>query len=369
MERKIILLSLSILIIFLGLQFFKSKVGDIRPVVLPPSKQVEKKPQENQNIPMQINDQRVSVYASNLGSARDLEFSPGGTLLLSIPASGKIISLPDKKVILSGLNKPHGLSFRSGKLFIAEEAKVVRYNWDENNLSATQDKVLFSLPSGGRHFTRTIAFNKEGQMFISVGSTCDVCVEKDPRNGSVMVSDADGGNPRIFAKGLRNAVFIAVNPETNELWGTEMGRDFLGDAEPPDEINIIREGKDYGWPFCFGNKIKDTSFSGSKATPCEATEAPIYEIAAHSAPLGLAFHRGYLYISYHGSWNRSTPIGYKVVRFKVEGNTIKDEQDFITGFLNGSEASARPVDIIFDKEGDMFLSDDKAGVVYKVNLR
>lgn len=373
MQKFFAVIFISILAVGTLAIIIKNKIGDIRPAVLPPversipDEEAKFKDETQINIPINISDSRITIFAKDLGAPRDLEFSPKGTLLVSIPSKGKIVSLPGGKNILTGLGRPHGIAFFDGKFFVVEEQKVVRYFWNEEKLEAVKDKELFSLPKGGNHFTRTIVFNKSGRMFVSIGSTCDVCFEKNPFLASVIVSDSDGNNPRLYAKGLRNSVFITVNPYTDELWATEMGRDFLGDDLPPDEINIIREGADYGWPVCFGNKIKDTKFdSGSKARPCEATEAPIFEIAAHSAPLGLAFHGDYLYAAYHGSWNRSTPIGYKVVRFDVSGNSISNEQDFITGFISGLEAIGRPVDITFDKEGNMFLSDDKAGVVYKI---
>lgn len=387
-------IKLTILIIFLlifagvGLFWGRRKVGDIRPVVFPPGQKTKEEPSE---VPLTLTQGfRIGLFATDLGKARDLEISPGGTLLLSIPATSRLVALPDKngdgvadevKPVLTGLGQPHGLAFFGGKLFVAEETRVVRYSWDEKNLSALLDKVLFSLPKGGRHFTRTLAFGQAGRMFVSIGSTCDVCFEKHPWLGAVVVSDSEGKDPRLWAKGLRNSVFIAVNPQSSELWGTEMGRDFLGDFLPPDEINIIREGRDYGWPLCFGNRVHDTDFDKKvyiqivPQPPCGTTEPPVYEIAAHSAPLGLAFvdspqfpkdWQGDLLVAYHGSWNRSTPIGYKVVRLDVEGEKIVGEEDFISGFLEGSEAIGRPVDLIFDPSGNLFISDDKAGVVYRV---
>lgn len=252
---------------------------------------------------------------------------------------------------------------------------MVRYHFDEENLKAEIDKKLFSLHGGGRHTTRTIDFDRKGQIFVSIGSTCDTCFEKHPWLATVIVSDSEGRNPRLFAKGLRNSVFVKVNPNTQELWGTEMGRDFLGDDLPPDEINIIKEGKDYGWPVCYGDRVYDDKFGQKTPEHCAKTESPIYQIAAHSAPLGLVFidsekfpeqWRGDLLVAYHGSWNRSTPIGYQVVHLKVEENRITGEEDFLTGFLKEASAIGRPVDLEFSKEGDLYLSDGKAGVVYLI---
>ena len=326
----------------------------------------------------------IHQFAEGLGSPRVMKFSPGGTLLVSDIQGNRIIALPDnkhqgaatsQKVVVSSGNHLHGLAFYGGKLYVAEVDKVVRYNWDERTLTASFDKVLFTLPGNNDHNNRTITFDSSGRMYVSVGSTCDVCLESSPLSATVLISDADGNNPRVFAKGLRNAAFTAMNPVTNELWGTEMGRDYLGDNVPPDEINIIRAGADYGWPFCYGNKIFDTNFGRSQTDPCPNTQGPLYEIPAHSAPLGLSFinspqfpgdWQNDLLVAYHGSWNRTVPSGYKIVHMKVVGNQITRVDDFLTGFLQGGMPLARPVDLVFDSLGNLYISDDKAGNIYLV---
>lgn len=414
-KRKIKLPTVIAIVVFLIASLFLINryvgrhVGDIRPALLPASKNIAEiienqsqriqtspagsmQPQtgEAMQIPLQLPPGfRLSIFAKKLGASRDLEFSPQGTLLVSIPGKGSVLALPDKngdgkadtvKVILNGLNKPHGVAFYEGKLFVAEETQVVRYNWDDATLTATRDKVLFQLPRGGNHVTRSLVFNKRGQLFVSLGSTCNVCYEKQEWLAAVITSNKDGENPRLFARGLRNSVFLAVNPNTDKVWAGDMGRDFLGDDLPPEEINIIRDGKNYGWPICYGNKIHDTNFDKNTylRDPCADTEAPIFEYQAHAAPLGLTFvaspqfpkdWQGDLLVAYHGSWNRSTPSGYKVVRLVVKGNAITGSEDFLTGFLQGNEALGRPVDVIFDKQGSLYVSDDKAGVIYKIIRR
>lgn len=368
---------------------------DSLPAVLPPAKVTPKETVEIVNesdlkIPPKFS---LRIFAASLKGARDLELSPQGTILVSQPQEGKVIALPDANgdhkadkqiTVISGLSRPHGLAFYGGKLFIAEETKVSRYKWNEQNLSATLEKKLFDLPKGGRHFTRTMAFDSQGQLFVTIGSTCDVCFENHQFLAAVIVSDFEGNNPRLFAKGLRNAVFITTHPQTGELWGTEMGRDFLGDNLPPDEVNIIKEGRDYGWPLCYGNRVHDTDFDEKvyiqivPQPPCGETEPPVYEICAHCAPLGLQFvtsdkfpkdWQGDLLVAYHGSWNRSTPIGYKVVKINLENDKAAGVEDFITGFLTGSLVVARPVDLIFDQNGALYVSDDKGGFIFKINYQ
>lgn len=375
----IILASLAtvVLAIFIISILIRNKIGDIRPVILPVIK-----PKTGQSVdylkpPVGY---KIGIYAKNLGNARDLTFSPKMTLLVSATADGKIIAMPDKnndgiadesKIILSGLNKPHGIAFYNGRLYVAEENKVSRYEYDENLINAKKDKDIIDLPSGGRHFTRSLVFRND-KMYVSVGSTCDICVEKNPINGSVIEVDPNEGYARIFAEGLRNAVFMTVKDDTKQIFATEMGRDFLGDDLPPDELDIIDKGN-YGWPYCYGDKIVDKKFDTNHN--CSKTVEPLYNIPAHSAPLGLTFissvqmpnqWQNNLLIAYHGSWNRSQPTGYKIVKLVTDDNIVKSTEDFITGFLQGSQVIGRPVDLTFDNQGSLYISDDKAGVIYKM---
>ena len=328
----------------------------------------------------------ISVFAKDLPGARVMALDSLGNMWVSQTSEG-IISLLEvkdgevvsKSKVFSGLNKPHGLAFNTKdpfSLYIAEENKISRTRiYSEGNLEKVVD-----LPGGGRHFTRTILFSSEEKLLISVGSSCDVCEEKDSRRAKILVYDPDLNGLKPFASGLRNAVFMAVNPQTDEVWATEMGRDYLGDNLPPDEINIIKEGKNYGWPICYGKNIHDSSFDKNIyiRNPCqEPFEASSHiDIPAHSAPLGLAFfpkegwpkeYQNDLLVSYHGSWNRTAPTGYKVVRYKLDadGNYLSEE-DFISGWLTKDGALGRPVDILIQPNGTIYISDDKAGVIYKV---
>lgn len=394
--KKAILIVLIFIILLTSLYYFvRNKVGDVRPAILPPKVIVEITPIENKasskvgekpSLPFSLpRGFSIGIFTKGLRGARDLEFTQDGTLLVSQTTEGIIVSLADtnndgtadkRKELLIGLDRPHGLAFRDGKLFVAEESGVSSYEWDEKTWELSNKKLLFSLPAGGRHFTRSLVFDKDGKLYISIGSTCDVCQEKNPFHGSVLISDPAGSTPRIFAAGLRNSVFIALNEKTDEIWATEMGRDMLGDDLPPDEVNIIKEA-DYGWPICYGDKIHDADFDKNVYTedPCLFTQSPVFKIPAHSAPLGLTFinsaqfpqdWQGDLLVAYHGSWNRSIPTGYKVVHMKVKDNKVTSTEDFLTGFLSGSQTLARPVDLVFDKTGSLYISDDKAGYIFKV---
>jgi glucose/arabinose dehydrogenase len=337
----------------------------------------------------------ISVFSENIDGARMIVFSPGGVLLVSESAQGKVVALPDSKHagkaertanVLSGLNEPHGLAFYEGKLYVAENDKVRRYDWDEANLRASNPKALADLPTGGGHSTRSLLFHG-GKMYVSAGSSCNVCIEKDPRRAAVMEFNPDGSGQKVFAKGLRNAVGLAVNPKTGTVWATVNGRDWLGDDLPPEVIvDLGKDGGDFGWPYCYGDRVPDSNFTkpGSETGEdrCQRVIEPKVQMQAHSAPLGLAFYEGSqfpaeyrnnIFVAFHGSWNRSVPTGYKVVRVKLDdkGQPQGGAEDFITGWLAPGEKHkgrwmGRPVGIAFGGDGTMYLSDDAGGVIYRV---
>jgi glucose/arabinose dehydrogenase len=395
---KIFLVSIIVLIV-LGISGYWGfqKIGDVRPALLPASgKLADSFTQNNSNIakgesvdmPLKVADGlQVGLFARGLGKARGMAFSPEGVLLVSdMNGKGTIYALPDKNgdgiadekiVAISGLNNTHGLAFYNNKLYVTEKTKVSRYNWEGANLKASLDKKLFDLPNSEGHYTRTIVFDKTGKMYVSLGSTCNVCIEKDPFLASIIVSDAEGLAPKLYARGLRNSVALAIDPVTQELWGAENGRDLIGDDLPPEEINIIKEGRDYGWPYCYGDRVADISFDATATSRCPETEGMIYGLPAHNAPLGMAFvpenfHPDWkddLVVGLHGSWNRSKPDGYKVVLLERDGNTITGMTDLLSGFIRGSNAEGRPVDVIFDEKGNLYISDDKAGNIYILNKK
>ena len=337
---------------------------------------------------------RISLFTSeSLGPIRFMAFSPDGILFVSLPSTlglykakggGKIFALPDRdkdgkadevKTVLTGLsNLPHGLAFYNGYLYVAEENRVSRYPYQNNGNVGARDIVVENLAGAGEHVSRTIGFSPAGKMYVSVGSSCNVCEERDERRAAILEFNPDGSGYRVFAEGIRNAVGFVFHAITGEIWATENGRDELGDDLPPDEILIVRDGQHYGWPKCYGKRIPDPAFND--AVFCTTTQESVHDIQAHSATLGLRFiqssqfpqeWQGDILVAYHGSWNRSEPTGYKVVRLDVEGNNIVGEEDFISGWLllNGSTVG-RPVDVIFDSEGALYISDDKAGVIYRI---
>jgi len=343
-------------------------------------------PAENEtNMPLKLpSGFRVSIFAKNLPGARVMALDTLGNMWVSRPNANAVtlLEIQEGKVAnqndtLVGLNHPHGLAFDPDEpllLYIGEENKITRVPlYTEGEYQKIAD-----LPSGGGHSTRTLLFGPDKKLLVSIGSSCNVCVERDARRSAIYSLNRDGSDFKEFASGLRNSVFMVQKTGTEEIWATEMGRDLLGDNTPPDEINIIRENKNYGWPYCYGKQIHDSSFdpSGSQADFCRTTEPSLIDIPAHSAPLGLSFinnpiwpaeYQNDLLVSYHGSWNRSVPTGYKVVRHKFDGQgNYSGVEDFLTGWLAGNSARGRPVDILQAPDGKVYISDDRAGVIYLV---
>ena len=392
-----ILIILSSTLILLGI-FFGPNLRGIWTAIRPPVGDISKIIDTQENPLILPRGFSISVYADKLVNPRVMIFDQGGNIIVSVPSEGKVILIPNKSnskinkpiTLLGGLNRPHGLAFYCKddcKLYVAETNAVSVYDYDFNNLTLTNRKKLFDLPSGGNHFSRTLLIENidgEDKLLIAVGSSCNVCNETNMFRAKILSSNLDGNDLKVFSSGLRNSVFMAKNPVSKQIWATEMARDLLGDDIPPDEINIIQQNKNYGWPICYGKNIHDTDFDKNTyiRNPCmEPYEIPSYiDIPAHSAPLGLAFapmglswpeeYKNSLYVAFHGSWNRTVPTGYKVVRYKLDskGEIINENaEDFISGWLTKSGASGRPVDILFDEKLGMFISDDKAGVIYLVS--
>lgn len=403
---KRILIPLAIVLIVLalgGYLVFKEKIGTIN---VP--RDAEVKEDENGETPESLagftmpEGFYMEIFARNVEGARVIELDPKGRLLVSQTSEGRIMALEnndddgeadERFALTSGLKKPHGMAMNCGPtenqcfLYVAESDALSRYpyNAEEPSLGAKEKLISISSGAGDRHFTRHIIFlpsPDENTLLISVGSSCDVCYENDQEHGAVLSYNIETKEKKVYATGLRNATFMTLDPVSGRVFASEMGRDGLGDDIPPDEINIIEEGKNYGWPTCYGKNIHDTDFDKKTyiRNPCmEPFETPSYiDLQAHSAPLGLSFipEEGWpedmwydLLVAYHGSWNRSVPTGYKIVRLKMdtEGN-YSGTEDFITGWLTADgKKLGRPADIKVLSGGTMYISDDEAGVIYRVS--
>jgi glucose/arabinose dehydrogenase len=329
----------------------------------------------------------VSVYAQGIKNARLLRFTPTGDLLVSQPRRGSVTLLerdadgdgrPDGvRELLSDLNRPHGLDLHGEWLYVAETDAVGRIRFDPatRSVSGAFERVITGLPAGGNHWTRTLRFGPDGWMYVSVGSSCNACIEKDERRATLLRFQPDGSQPEIFARGLRNAVGFDWRPSTGELFGTDNGRDMLGDDLPPCELNRIERGGLYGWPYAYGNKVPDPDLGAGHPDEVRESLAPAHAFGAHTAPLGITFlrgghwppaYRGAALVALHGSWNRSEKQGYEVVSLHWGGRGTVTERKFLTGLEIDDDVIGRPVDVAEGPDGAVYISDDYTGRIYRM---
>jgi glucose/arabinose dehydrogenase len=318
----------------------------------------------------------IGVAATGVPSARVLAQSPSGDLVLSQMFEGKVSRLidrdgdgvfEDRSAILRNLEMPHGLAFVGDALYVATSDQILRLDrWSEGSTA----REVAKLPGGGQHLTRTLALGPDGILYVSVGSSCDACTEADGRRASILRMDPNGGPLEPVANGIRNAVGMTWSPY-GQLWVTDNGRNDLGDEIPPDEVNVVRTGADYGWPDCYADRIPVTP--GVPPGQCAGTEPPIFTLPAHIAPLGLTFYetdrappeyRGDLLIALHGSAVRSEPVGYELVRVPMRDGRPQAPSTFVRGWLVDDDSWGRPVFPFVAQDGTLYVSDDKGGVVY-----
>lgn len=353
---------------------------------------------------------KVEYFADSVPGARFMALGSDGAVYVSRPGGrsgpGQVLRLVDtnndgradsQSVALSGLTGPHGLAFHDGYLYVANQREVVRFRLDAGGVpGGAPDTVAHYVFTGG-HSTRTVVFGKDGKMYVTVGSSCNICIEQDSTLAAALQFNPDGSQGRVFSAGLRNAVGMAVHPETGEIWVSSHERDNLQpDFQnlPHEEINILREGGHFGWPYCYGNRIPNPDSvvaAGVAEGRCASTLPPALEIQAHAAPLGMAFlqdatmfpaeYRGDLLLALHGSWNRNFPVGPTVVRVRVRDGKPVSYEEFVTGWQLGTREFAgrggrtgaapvrwgRPADVLVYKDGSVLISDDTRGAIFRVS--
>jgi glucose/arabinose dehydrogenase len=330
----------------------------------------------------------IAVYTAKVPGARALALGAKGTLFVGSRSEGKVYAIVDRNndqqadevlVIASGLRSPNGVAFRAGALYVAEINRVLRFDNIETQLHSPSAPVVVnaSFPDKSHHGWKFIRFGPDGKLYVPVGAPCNVCEEKDPRFASIMRMDPDGSNLEIFARGVRNTVGFDWHPRNGELWFTDNGRDWLGDNQPPDELNRAPQaGLHFGFPYWHGRDTADPEY-GVKRRRDEFI-LPEMELGAHVAALGMRFYTGkmfpasyqeQIFIAEHGSWNRSVPSGYRITLVRLKGNRTDSYETFAEGWLEKGSAWGRPVDLQVMPDGSLLVSDDKAGAIYRISYR
>ncbi|MGH2647137.1 MAG: PQQ-dependent sugar dehydrogenase, partial [Ginsengibacter sp.] len=311
--------------------------------------------------------------------------SPSGTVFVGT-RENKVYAITDANhdgkadkvyMIASGLNTPNGVAFKDGSLFIGTIPTIYRLDNIESKLDNPPAPVVVydKYPTDEHHGARFIAFGPDGKLYVPVGAPCNICEPVTP-HGTITRINPDGTGFEVFATGIRNSVGFAWSPVTKQLWFTDNGRDLLGDDIPSDELNnATQAGMNFGYPYCHEGDILDPEFG--KGKNCSDYTPPAKKLGAHVASLGMRFYTGNMFpaeyknaifIAEHGSWNRSTPIGYRVVVCKMDADgRLTDPIPFAQGWLqNTSTVNGRPVDVDFLQDGSMLVSDDYKGVIYRI---
>ena len=321
----------------------------------------------------------IEVYA-NVPNARAMALAEDGTLFVGSREKGDIYAVTkSKKVIVldHGLQMPAGVDYYKGDLYVSAVSKILKYPDILKHLEGPQHPLVIydKYPTDTWHGWKFIRFGPDGKLYVPVGAPCNVCLKDDPLYASITRINRDGSGLEIIASGVRNTVGFDWDPETGHLWFTDNGRDMLGDDVPPDELNELdRDGEHFGFPFVHGNDIKDPEFWDKRPQDFTWTK-PQLCLPAHVASLGMRFYtgmmfpekyRGGIFIAEHGSWNRASKIGYRVVFVPVKNGKAQGEEVFASGWLQGQDNWGRPDDVLVMPDGSLLVSDDFAGKVYRI---
>ncbi len=311
----------------------------------------------------------------------------GGTLFVGSMQAGKVHAVrfdtdfraQGVTVVASGLQRPVGVAYKDGSLYVSAVSRLLRYDKVEQGLAQPPTAVLVTdrLPTETHHGWKFIAFGPDGKLYVPVGAPCNICEPDPQRYANILRMNADGSGREIVARGVRNSVGFDWQPHTGELWFTDNGRDLLGDDLPPDELNHApRAGMHFGYPYCHGGDLPDPEFGARRS--CEEFAAPAQKLAPHAAALGMRFYTGtmfpptyrnQIFIAEHGSWNRSKKIGYRVTLVRLQGTRAIAYETFADGWLDGESAWGRPADVLVLPDGSLLVADDHAGAIYRITYR
>jgi len=329
---------------------------------------------------------QIEMYASGVPNARSLALGARGTVFVGSRRAGSVYAVVDadrdnraERVIpiATGLSQPNGVAFRDGALYVAEISRILRFDDIESRLDNPPAPVVVNdaLPRDLAHGWKFIRFGPDGWLYVPVGAPCNACESPDTRYAALLRMHPDGSGLEVFARGIRNTVGFDWHPETRELWFTDNGRDWMGDELPPDELNHAPlPGKHFGFPYCHGMENADPQLGQKHA--CSEFTPPAIELGPHVAALGMRFYTGamfppeyhhQIFIAEHGSWNRRTPIGYRLTLVRFEGNRAVKYETFAEGWLRAKWPWGRPVDIEVMPDGALLVSDDLAGAIYRIS--
>jgi len=287
------------------------------------------------------------------------------------PKTGKV------KVIAKNLTMPNGVAYRDNNLYVGEVSKILVYenivkNWGQG---VTPKVLPVTFPSDKHHGWKYIKFSPSGELVVPVGAPCNIC-KPGKEYARIFGVNIKTGQKRVLAEGVRNTVGFDFHPQTGDLWFTDNGRDWLGEDLPPDELNHLKKiGTHFGYPHCHGKNILDPEYKIPSG--CKNFSPPALELGAHVASLGMHFYtgnnfpkeyKGNIFIAEHGSWNRKVPQGYRITRVRLNGEKTQGFTVFASGWLKKDNTRiGRPVDILEIEDGSLLISDDYAGVLYKIS--
>jgi len=330
----------------------------------------------------------IDVYTDQVPNAREMALSPRGILYVGSNGAGKVYAVVDRDrdghadqvyTVASGLRMPSGIAYRDGALYIGDVSTVLRLDGIDDRLAnpPAPKVVTASFPADEHHGWKFIAFGPDGLLYVPVGAPCNVCDRKEPIYASITRIRPDGSGREIFARGVRNTVGFDWDPKTHELWFTDNGRDWLGDDSPPDELNHApKAGLHFGFPYCHGGDIADPELG--KGHPCSQFTPPARKLGPHVAAIGMRFYtgtmfppayRGAIFIAEHGSWNRSTPIGYRVTTVRLDNGRAVSYKPFAEGWLSHGRAWGRPADVLVMPDGALLVADDAGGAIYRITYK
>ena len=330
----------------------------------------------------------ITVYADNVPNARGLTLGQNGTLFVGTKGKGDVYAVVDKNgdqradevfTIARGLQLPVGVAYRNGSLYVSAVDRILRFDEIEQQLRNPPSPVVIvdRFPNETSHGWKFIAFGPDGKLYVPVGAPCNICEPHPDRYALIARLNPDGSGYEIVARGVRNSVGFDWDPTTHDLWFTDNGRDLLGDNQPPDELNhASKPGLHFGYPYCHGGTIPDPEYGSKHA--CSEFTAPAVALGPHVASLGMRFYtgvmfpeeyRGQIFIAEHGSWNRSEKIGYRITLVSRDGQGRARYSVFAEGWLQGQKAWGRPADVLVMPDGALLVSDDWAGVIYRISYR